>query len=70
MVCPFDYSEESMKNVLQGASSSTPYEFHVKFDAIPANKMCLNYCENGYNLEIQGGVIKYVEKKCWSNKVY
>ena len=70
MVCPFDYSNESLKNVIQGASSSVPYEFHVKFESSPTNKMCINYCEVGYNLEIQGGNIKYVEKKGGTNRVY
>ena len=65
------YSTEELKKVVQGVSSSTPIELQVTFDSSPADTIIVNnFCEIGYDLVIQNGMIRYEEQEPGSHTVY
>jgi hypothetical protein len=70
-VANMTYSPEEMKEVCQGISSTNPIELTVSFNGVPASALLVhNYCELGYNLTIQNGMVRYEEQKPGSQSVY
>jgi len=70
-VANMTYSPEEMKEVCQGISSTNPIELNVSFNGVPASPLLVhNFCELGYNLTIQNGMVRYEEQKPGSQSVY
>lgn len=70
-VANMTYSPEEMKEVVMGISSTNPIELNVSFQGVPASALLVhNFCELGFNLTIQNGMVRYEEQKPGSQSVY